>query len=43
MIVYDEYLKVLCPICKEPMRYIAYTAFNCKKCEKGFSVRFREL
>jgi len=28
-----------CPECREPLEYVAYTAFNCHTCGKGWGIR----
>ena len=39
---YDD-IVMFCPYCKLNMDYVGYTAFTCKDCHKGFSVRFTDL
>ncbi|HEC66483.1 hypothetical protein LCGC14_1620460 [marine sediment metagenome] len=31
--------KFSCPQCRKPLDYAGYTAFSCKQCKRGFTIR----
>jgi len=43
MIVYEK-IQMACPIerCDGKLEYVAYTAFSCRKCKNGFSIKINQ-